>query len=103
MEGESVGEVGVFEDVEYRGEGLALDCVGLRADLDEGGANVEGCVVRGGDSFSSGDGGSGASNSSNLNSGTAGYTPPNTPGNNFLQVLTAHNPRILQLGAKFIF
>lgn len=48
--------------------------------------------------YVNGDGGSAASNSSNLNSGTADVT-----GSNFLQVLTAHNPRILQLGLKFIF
>jgi len=48
--------------------------------------------------YINGDGGSAASNSSNLNSGTADVT-----GSNFLQVLTAHNPRILQLGLKFIF
>ena len=48
--------------------------------------------------YVNGDGGSAASNSSNLNSGTADVT-----GGNFLQVLTAHNPRILQLGLKFIF
>jgi hypothetical protein len=48
--------------------------------------------------YINGDGGSGASNSSNLNSGTS-----STDSSNFLQVLTAHNPRILQLGAKFIF
>ncbi|HZR56508.1 MAG TPA: carboxypeptidase regulatory-like domain-containing protein [Terriglobales bacterium] len=48
--------------------------------------------------YINGDGGSGASNSANLNSGTSELT-----GGNFLQVLTAHNPRILQLGAKFIF
>jgi len=48
--------------------------------------------------FINGDGGSAASNSSNLNSGT-GTVGSDT----FLQVLTAHNPRILQLGAKFIF
>jgi hypothetical protein len=48
--------------------------------------------------FINGDGGSAAANSSNLNSATAGQDS-----GNFLQVLTAHNPRILQLGAKFIF
>ncbi len=48
--------------------------------------------------FINGDGGSAASNSGNLNSGTSGLG-----GTNFLQILTAHNPRILQLGAKFIF
>jgi hypothetical protein len=48
--------------------------------------------------FINGDGGSGASNSANLNSGTQ-----NCCGDTFLQVLTAHNPRILQLGAKFFF
>ena len=48
--------------------------------------------------YINGDAGSAASNSSNLNSGTADVT-----GSNFLQVLTAHNPRILQLGLKFIF
>jgi len=51
--------------------------------------------------YINGDGGSAASNSANLNSGTSGYTPLGA--GNFLQVLTAHNPRILQLGAKFIF
>ena len=45
-----------------------------------------------------GSGGSAASNSANLNSGT------NTLGaNTFLHITTAHNPRILQLGAKLIF
>jgi hypothetical protein len=48
--------------------------------------------------YINGDGGSGASNSANLNSGTSGFG-----GTNFLQILSAHNPRILQLGAKFIF
>jgi Carboxypeptidase regulatory-like domain len=48
--------------------------------------------------YVNGDGGSAASNSSNLNSGTSDVT-----GSNFLQVLTAHNPRILQLGLKFLF
>jgi len=48
--------------------------------------------------YINGDGGSAASNSANLNSGTQGCC-----GGSFLQVLTAHNPRILQLGAKFIF
>ena len=48
--------------------------------------------------YVNGDGGSAASNSSNLNSGTSDVT-----GSNFLQVLTAHNPRILQMGLKFIF
>jgi len=48
--------------------------------------------------FINGDGGSGAANSANLNSGTQTCC-----GGSFLQVLTAHNPRILQLGAKFIF
>jgi len=48
--------------------------------------------------YIAGDGGSGASNSSNLTSGTNIFTGPN-----FMNVLTAHNPRILQLGAKFIF
>ncbi len=48
--------------------------------------------------YINGDGGSGASNSANLNSGTSGFG-----GTNFLQILTAHNARILQLGAKFIF
>jgi hypothetical protein len=48
--------------------------------------------------YIAGDGGSAASNSANLSSGT------NTFGQaNFLHILTAHNPRILQLGAKFIF
>jgi len=44
-----------------------------------------------------GDGGSGANNS-DRNSATAGQDS-----GNFLQVLAAHNPRILQLGAKLIF
>jgi hypothetical protein len=48
--------------------------------------------------YIAGDGGSGASNSSNLTSGTNVFT-----GANFMNVLTAHNPRILQLGAKLIF
>jgi hypothetical protein len=48
--------------------------------------------------YINGDGGSAASNSSNLNSGTG-----TVGADSFLQVLTAHNPRILQLGAKFIF
>jgi hypothetical protein len=48
--------------------------------------------------YINGDGGSAASNSANLNSGTQ-----NVGADTFLQVLTAHNPRILQLGAKFIF
>jgi hypothetical protein len=48
--------------------------------------------------YINGDGGSAASNSANLNSGTQGCC-----GGSFLQLLTAHNPRILQLGAKFIF
>jgi hypothetical protein len=48
--------------------------------------------------YINGDGGSGASNSANLNSGTSGFG-----GTNFLQILSAHNARILQLGAKFIF
>ncbi len=48
--------------------------------------------------YVNGDGGSSASNSANLNSQTA-----QVGSSNFLQVLTAHNPRILQLGAKFLF
>jgi hypothetical protein len=48
--------------------------------------------------YIAGDGGSAASNSANLNSNTAQFAS-----SNFLQVLTAHNPRILQLGAKFLF
>jgi hypothetical protein len=48
--------------------------------------------------YINGDGGSGASNSATLNSGTS-----STDSSNFLQILAAHNPRILQLGAKFIF
>ena len=48
--------------------------------------------------YINGDGGSAASNSANLNAGTQGCC-----GGSFLQILTAHNPRILQLGAKFIF
>jgi len=48
--------------------------------------------------FINGDGGSAASNSGTLNSGTAGQGT-----SNFLQVTAAHNPRILQLGAKVIF
>jgi hypothetical protein len=48
--------------------------------------------------YINGDGGSAASNSANLNSGTS------TLGSgDFLTVLTAHNARILQLGLKFIF
>jgi Carboxypeptidase regulatory-like domain len=45
-----------------------------------------------------GDGGSGAANSANLNSGTNVFSGPN-----FMSMTTAHNPRILQLGAKLIF
>jgi hypothetical protein len=48
--------------------------------------------------FLAGNGGSAASNSSNLNSGTN-----KEDGANFLHITTAHNPRILQLGAKLIF
>ena len=48
--------------------------------------------------YVNGDGGSAAFNTGNLTSSTSDLT-----GSNFLQVLTAHNPRILQLGAKFIF
>jgi len=48
--------------------------------------------------YINGDGGSAGSNSANLNSGTQVCC-----GGSFLQILTAHNPRILQLGAKFIF
>jgi hypothetical protein len=48
--------------------------------------------------FLAGNGGSGASNSANLNSGTNSEN-----GSNFLHITTAHNPRILQLGAKLIF
>jgi hypothetical protein len=48
--------------------------------------------------YIAGDGGSGAANSANLNSNTAAFG-----GSNFLQVLTAHNPRILQLSLKFFF
>jgi hypothetical protein len=48
--------------------------------------------------YINGDGGSAASNSANLNSATQSCC-----GGSFLQILTAHNPRILQLGAKFIF
>jgi hypothetical protein len=48
--------------------------------------------------YIAGDGGSGASNSSNLTSGTNIFT-----GADFMNALTAHNPRILQLGAKLIF
>ncbi len=53
--------------------------------------------------YISGDGGSAAANSANLNSATAtcGSAPCGT--SDFLTVLTAHNPRILQLGLKFIF
>lgn len=54
--------------------------------------------------YIAGDGGSGASNS-NLNSGTntCGAAPCGAAGDQFLQVLSAHNARILQLGLKFIF
>ncbi|HEX6504366.1 MAG TPA: carboxypeptidase regulatory-like domain-containing protein [Terriglobales bacterium] len=48
--------------------------------------------------YVNGDGGSAAYNSGNLTSYTNDLT-----GSNFLQVLTAHNPRILQLGLKFLF
>jgi hypothetical protein len=50
----------------------------------------------------SGDAGSGAYNSSSGNNGYAGpYTGAGST--NEFQLLQAHNPRILQLGAKFIF
>jgi hypothetical protein len=48
--------------------------------------------------YLAGDGGSGAANSANLNSGTNIFT-----GANFMNIMTAHNPRILQLGAKLVF
>jgi hypothetical protein len=48
--------------------------------------------------YVNGDAGSAAGNSANLTSYTNDVT-----GSNFLQVLTAHNPRILQLGLKFLF
>ncbi|HZQ70205.1 MAG TPA: carboxypeptidase regulatory-like domain-containing protein [Terriglobales bacterium] len=55
--------------------------------------------------YINGDGGSAAANSANLNSGTStcGAAPCGSAGDQFLQILTAHNPRILQLGLKFIF
>jgi hypothetical protein len=48
-----------------------------------------------------GDAGSGANNNSPGNNGFAGSYPDS--GTNEFQLLGAHNPRILQLGAKFIF
>ncbi len=48
-----------------------------------------------------GDAGSGANNNSPGNNGYAGPYP--SSGTNEFQLLGAHNPRILQLGAKFIF
>jgi hypothetical protein len=48
--------------------------------------------------YISGDSGSGASNTANLNSGTNTFG-----GNDFMHITTAHNPRILQLGLKFTF
>ena len=60
MEGDGLVPVGVAEDVEDGGEGLAADVFGLAVDLDECGADVEG--VGGGfgvDALASGDGGSG--------------------------------------------
>ena len=48
--------------------------------------------------YVAGDGGSGAANSANLNSGSNLEDGPN-----FFNILTAHNPRILQLGAKLVF
>jgi len=48
--------------------------------------------------YLAGQGGSAANNSNNLNSGTGTQN-----GSNFLHITTAHNPRILQLGAKLIF
>jgi len=48
-----------------------------------------------------GDAGSGANNNSPGNNGYAGPYP--SSGTNEFQFLGAHNPRILQLGAKFIF
>jgi len=57
--------------------------------------------------YVAGDGGSAASNSSNLNSGTGTCSATSglcgAAGDQFLQVITAHNPRILQLGLKFLF
>jgi hypothetical protein len=48
--------------------------------------------------YIAGDGGSAANNSANLSSAT------NSLGQaSFLHIATAHNARILQLGAKFIF
>jgi hypothetical protein len=48
--------------------------------------------------YIAGDGGSAASNSANLSSGTNSFGQEN-----FLHISTAHNPRILQLGAKLMF
>ena len=48
--------------------------------------------------YISGDSGSGASNTANLNSGTNTFG-----GNDFMHITAAHNPRILQLGLKFTF
>jgi hypothetical protein len=48
--------------------------------------------------YIAGDGGSAASNSANLSSGTNSFGQAS-----FLHIATAHNARILQLGAKFIF
>jgi hypothetical protein len=48
--------------------------------------------------YISGDSGSGASNTANLNSNTNTFG-----GNDFMHITTAHNPRILQLGLKFTF
>ena len=48
--------------------------------------------------YLAGQGGSAANNSNNLNSGTGTQN-----GSNFFHITTAHNPRILQLGAKLFF
>jgi hypothetical protein len=48
--------------------------------------------------YLAGDAGSGAYNSGNLTSGTNQFGQ-----DNFLHIATAHNPRILQLGLKFLF
>ncbi len=53
--------------------------------------------------YISGDGGSAAANSANLNSGTATCGSAPCGSSDFLTLLSAHNPRIMQLGLKFIF
>lgn len=58
VEGKGFGELTIFEDVEDGGEGFAFDDFGLGGGFDEGGADVEGIRIFGGDAIAAGDGGS---------------------------------------------